>query len=96
MQGSPGCALSKIEGSQVLWLCKGQGARHMISTKKRNLDCLVAQEQQGQLGTARAQSCYVNILTTLQVKVFAWSPFGNLLFWFRETFWQIKSPTPKF
>ena len=24
--------------------------------------------------------------STLQVKVFAWSPFGNQLFWFRETF----------
>ena len=23
---------------------------------------------------------------TLQVKVFAWSPFDNQLFWFRETF----------
>ena len=34
--------------------------------------------------------------STLQVKVFAWSPFGNQLFWFRETFLQIKSPAPKF
>ena len=33
---------------------------------------------------------------TLQVKVFARSPFGNQLFWFRETFLQIKSPAAKF
>ena len=25
--------------------------------------------------------------TTLQVKVFAWSPFGNQLFWFTEVPW---------
>ena len=31
-------------------------------------------------------------ISTLQVKVFAWSPFGNQLFWFRETFLQIKLP----
>ena len=33
---------------------------------------------------------------TLQVKVFARAPFGNQLFWFRETFLQIKSPAAKF
>ena len=33
---------------------------------------------------------------TLQVKVFTRSPFGNQLFWFRETFLQIKLPAPKF
>ena len=33
---------------------------------------------------------------TLQVKVFAWLPLGNQLFWFRETFLKIKSPAPKF
>ena len=39
---------------------------------------------------------YLTLLTTLHVKVFAWSPFGNQLFWFREIFLQIKSPVPKF
>ena len=34
--------------------------------------------------------------TTLQVKVFAWLPFGNQLFWLRAPFLQIKSPAPKF
>ena len=33
---------------------------------------------------------------TLEVKVFALLPYGNQLFWFRETFLQIKSPAPKF
>ena len=33
---------------------------------------------------------------TLQVKAFAWSPFGNQLFWFREAFLQIKLPAAKF
>ena len=33
---------------------------------------------------------------TLQVKVFAWSPFGNQLFWFRETVLLSKLPAPKF
>ena len=33
---------------------------------------------------------------TLQVKVFPWSPFGNQLFWVRETFLKFKLPTPKF
>ena len=32
---------------------------------------------------------------TLRVKVFAQSPFGNQLFWFKESFFQIKSPAPK-
>ena len=27
-------------------------------------------------------------ITTLQVKVFVWSPFDNQLFWFRDTFLQ--------
>ena len=40
-------------------------------------------------------TCFT-IGTTLQVKVFAWLPFGNQLFWFRETVLQIKSPAPKF
>ena len=35
-------------------------------------------------------------ITILQVKVFAWLPFGNQLFWFWETFLQIKSPASKF
>ena len=35
-------------------------------------------------------------VATLQVKVFAWSPFGDQFFWFRETFLQIKSPASKF
>ena len=34
--------------------------------------------------------------STLQVKVFAWSPLSNQLFGFGETFLQIKSPAPKF
>ena len=34
-------------------------------------------------------------ISTLQVKFFAWSPFGNQLFWFRETFLQIKIAAPK-
>jgi len=34
--------------------------------------------------------------TTFQVKVFAQLPFRNQLFWFRETFLQIKSPAAKF
>ena len=39
---------------------------------------------------------YCKIFTaTLQVKVFAWSPFGNQLFWFKETFLLSKSPAPK-
>ena len=33
---------------------------------------------------------------TLQGKAFAWSPFGNQLFWFREAFLQIKLPAAKF
>ena len=33
---------------------------------------------------------------TLQVKVFARLTFGNQVFWFRETFLQIKLPAPKF
>ena len=37
-----------------------------------------------------------SLFPTLQVKVFAWSPFGNIFFWFRETFLQIKSPASKF
>ena len=41
------------------------------------------------------ESCR-NQVSTLQVKVFAWSPIGNQLFWFRETFLQIKSPASKF
>ena len=32
----------------------------------------------------------------LQVKAFPWSPFGNQLFWVRETFLKFKLPTPKF
>ena len=36
------------------------------------------------------------LLTTLQVKVFVWSPFGDQTFWFMETFLQIKSPASKF
>ena len=36
-----------------------------------------------------------HLVSTLQVKVYAWSPFGNPLFWFRETFLQVKSPAPK-
>ena len=35
-------------------------------------------------------------VATLQVNVFAWSPFGDQFFWFRETFLQIKSPASKF
>ena len=31
-----------------------------------------------------------------KLKFFTRSPFGNQLFWFRETFLQIKSPAPKF
>ena len=38
----------------------------------------------------------INKKPTLQVKVFAWSPFGNQLFWFRESFLQIKLPAAKF
>ena len=38
----------------------------------------------------------INKKATLQVKVFAWSPFGNQLFWFRESFLQIKLPAAKF
>ena len=34
------------------------------------------------------------VLILLQVRVFAQSPFGNQLFWFRETFLQIKLPAP--
>ena len=37
-----------------------------------------------------------SLFTTLQVKVFAWLSFGNIFFWFRETFLQIKSPASKF
>ena len=33
---------------------------------------------------------------TLQGKAFAWSPFGNQLFWFREAFLRIKSLAAKF
>ena len=54
-------------------------------------------------GKCNISTTYLLILTyslfgvsRLQVKVFAWSPFGNQLFWFRETFLQIKSPAPKF
>ena len=38
----------------------------------------------------------LNSSATLQVKVFAWSPFGDQHFRFRETFLQVKSPTSKF
>ena len=31
---------------------------------------------------------YLTLLTTLHVKVFAWSPFGNQLFWFRGFFYK--------
>ena len=41
------------------------------------------------------ESCR-NQVSTLQVKVFAWSPIGNQFFWFKETFLQIKSPASKF
>ena len=36
------------------------------------------------------KSCLSN-----QVEVFAWSPFGNQLFWVRETFLQIKVASSK-
>ena len=35
-------------------------------------------------------------IATLQVKVFAWFPFGDQFFRFSETFLQIKSPASKF
>ena len=39
---------------------------------------------------------YCKIFTaTLQVKVFAWSPFGNQLFWFKETFLLSKFASSK-
>ena len=38
----------------------------------------------------------VQLYATLQVKAFAWSPFGIQLFWFREAFLQIKLPAAKF
>ena len=60
-------------------------------------------------GPALLHCANITVNSTLQVKVFAyewefqpsklrlfWSPFGNQLFWFRETFLQIKSPAPKF
>ena len=33
---------------------------------------------------------YLLLETTLKVKVFAWSPFGDQFFWFRDTFLQFK------
>ena len=45
---------------------------------------------------ARNQLRHKLYCPTLQVKVFARSPFGHQLFWLRETFLQIKSPAPKF
>ena len=35
-------------------------------------------------------------LNNIQVKVLARLPFGHQLFWFRQTFLQIKMPAPKF
>ena len=46
------------------------------------------------------RTSYLQLLRVMQPskchKVFAWLPFGNQLFWFRETFLQIKLPAPKF
>ena len=40
----------------------------------------------------RLSACLLDDITetTLKVKVFAWSPFGDQFFWFRETSLQIK------
>ena len=67
MQGSPGCALRKIEGSQVLGPFKGQGARpahDFYEKKKLRLSVCPGATvwHQGLPGTARAQPWYVNIL----------------------------------
>ena len=44
------CALRKIEGTPVLWICKIQGAQYMICLKKTKI---VAQDQKlGAMGSA--------------------------------------------
>ena len=48
------------------------------------------------LTSNRNQHLISPYFSTLRVKVFAQSPFGNQLFWFRETFLQIKLLAPKF
>ena len=41
---------------------------------------------------ATQRGCKESQFSTLQVQVFAWSPLGNQLFGFGETFLRIKSP----
>ena len=52
-----GCALSKIEGSPVLWTCEIQCAQHMISMKKLRFSSRPRTKvrRHGPPGSARAQ-----------------------------------------
>ena len=57
LEGIQGCALRKIEGSQI------QGAQHMISMKKRRFTSRLRTKvrRKGPLGSARAQPWYCGI-----------------------------------
>ena len=60
-----GCALTKIEGSPVLWTCEIQGAQHMISMKKLKFSSRPRTKvrRQGPPGSARVQPWNVATVT---------------------------------